>query len=223
MMEIVLPVLGLAVVDSINPSALAATALLLLQPRATLKICVYMSAVFGVYFGLGVVLMLGLDALLARIGTALEHPIAYAVQGVIGVLMLVWSFVADDGKKTRHEARAPRSQSLWAVFLLGLTISAVEFSTAFPYLGAIGLMTTAGLAPPQWLPLLVVYNLILVAPPFALLGGHHLLGERTRERLGQWSTRFQGGSRAATLWIAGIVGFLLVADAVRYFDFFGLL
>lgn len=116
----------------------------------------------------------------------------------------------------------PRSQGLAATLLLGVTVTAAEFPTAFPYLGAIGILNSLELPPFGWLPLLLSYNLIFVLPPLLLFGAYRVLGRRYRGRFERFEKRLQHEARETLLWIVGIVGFLLLADALRHFGPFGL-
>jgi cytochrome c biogenesis protein CcdA len=97
---------------------------------------------------------------------------------------------------------------------LGVTTGVFEIGTALPYLAAIGIMTTAELAPAQWVPLMTGYNLVMVLPPMLVYGAYRLLGERARPRLERWRHRLQAGSREALAWIIGIAGFLLLANTL---------
>jgi cytochrome c biogenesis protein CcdA len=103
-----------------------------------------------------------------------------------------------------------------------MTITVVEFSTALPYLGAVAILTNAGLTAAQWLPILAAYNLVFVAPPLLLLGAYRAFGARLRPAFERWGERLRGAGRETLLWILGIAGFLLLADSLRYFEFFGL-
>ena len=211
--------LGLALLDSINPSALAVTMYLMFAGRPfAAKVLTYVGAVFASYLGLGVLLMLGLNSVRGY----LESPAAYAVQGFVGVVLLSYAVFAPDKSRGGDKGvREPRSLSFGAIFLLGITVTVVEFSTAFPYLGAVALMTSAGLPVVQWLPILIFYNAIFVAPPLLLLAAYSLFGSRVKARLEKFRERFASGSRETMLWIAGIVGFLILADSLVFFDFFG--
>lgn len=206
--------------DSVNPSALAVTMYLLLAVRPYAgRVLTYVGAVFSSYLVLGVLLMLGLESVRGY----LDSSFVYAVQGIIGALLFGYAIFAPG--KTRSEGagvRQPRSWNLGAIFLLGVTVTVVEFSTAFPYLGAVALMTNAGMPMAQWFPILITYNAIFVSPPLLLLASYSLLGERMRSRFEQLRDRFSRGSRETMLWILGIVGFLLLADILAFFDFFGI-
>lgn len=219
MTALLISIFGLALLDSINPSALAVTLYLLVTERSRApKVLTYLAAVFVTYLAAGALLLVGLDA--AR--GYLDGPIAYAVQGVVGAVLLGYGVFAP-AERGEGKTRAPRSRGFAAVFLLGVTITVVEFSTAFPYLGAIALLARAGLAVEGWLPVLVAYNLIFVLPPLLLLASYRFFGSRLQGLLERYREKLQGGSRGTMLWIAGIAGFLLLADSLRYFGFFGLL
>jgi cytochrome c biogenesis protein CcdA len=221
MFDAIVPIFGLAIIDSLNPSALAMTLYLLTTKGPVSKVASYLAGVFGAYLTTGVLLMLGLGTALAALGEAAEHPVVYAAQGVLGAGLLIYAIRAPNKNKAPAEW-APRSLGLGALFLLGITITAVEFSTALPYLGAIGLLTNADLAVSQWLPILIAYNVIFVLPPLALLLAYVAYGDRLQARFARYREKLHQGSREAWLWVLGIVGFFLLADSLRYFEFFGL-
>ena len=106
---------------------------------------------------------------------------------------------------------------------LAFTIAVITLVTSYiPYLGAIGLLTNADLALAQSLPILLIYNLIFILPPTLLLVAYRLFGERLQSRFERYRETLQRGSRETWLWILGIVGFFLLADSLRYFEFFRL-
>jgi len=211
-----LTVLGLAVVDAINPSALAMTLILLTHPQAIPRVLTYIGGILATYLVLGIVLMLGFGAALRTLGTALDHPFVLAVQGLLGLGMLGYAVFAPAPTADRAPRESDRA-GLIGMFLLGATVTAVELVTALPYFGAIAVMTAARLDIARWLPLLLVYNAIFIAPPLALLALHALLGRRLGPRYAHWRVRLERGARESVLWIVALVGFALAGDAVgRY-------
>jgi cytochrome c biogenesis protein CcdA len=217
-MELLPAIVGLAVVDSINPSALLATIVLLLRgPRARPLVAVYVAAVLATYFVVGLVLTLGLG-LTPR--AVLESDAGYLVQGVLGAAMLGYAVLAPGRPGRRGPAERPGLAAAGrpaAVFVLGMVVTVLELPTALPYLGAVGVLTRADLAVAEWLPLLALYNLIFVVPPLLLLGGHVALGDRAAAVLSRLRTRLGQAAREGFLWLLGLVGFLLLADAVGHF------
>lgn len=145
--------LALAVVDSINPSAIAVTLYLLSRERAAARVAVYIAAIFVTYLTLGAVMLSGLDALLPSLGGVFDGRIGFIVQGLVGLAMLLYAFRAPSGATSAPRAE-PGAASYAALALLGVTVTAMELPTAVPYLGAIALLTSSALPIASWLPLL---------------------------------------------------------------------
>ena len=216
-MELLPAIVGLAVVDSINPSALLATIALLLRGRSARPlVAVYVVAVLATYFAIGLALTLGLGLTPAAV---LESDATYRVQGALGAARLAYARLAPGGR--RRDPVEPRGlpavRRPAAVFALGAAVTVLELPTALPYLGAVGAITRADLAVGDWLPLLVTYNLIFVLPPLALLAGHVALGDRAApllERLpiGPWTGLGVLAAWAGTAMLLGAV-VLQVRDA----------
>jgi hypothetical protein len=82
------------------------------------------------------------------------------------------------------------------------------------YLTAIGALTRTDLAVTEWLPLLVLYNLIFVLPPLLVLAGHVALGGRADIVLGRLRRRLGRAAREGFLWLLGLIGLSLLADAL---------
>ncbi len=218
MTESAMAVLALAVIDSINPSALVVTIYLLSQPGAVPRVLCYAAGILVSYLALGVALMLGVGTLFERFGAAFDHPVAWGAQAVLGAGMLVFAIAAP--KSSAASTRAPptpRIGGLLGMVVLGATVTAVELVTALPYFAAIAIMVGADLSVTVWAPLLLVYNLIFIFPPLALLGLHVVLGPRLHARYGRWQARLQAGARETLLWIVAIVGVGLMFDAVARF------
>ena len=214
-MELLAAIVGLAVVDSVNPSALLATIALLLRGRpARPLVAVYLVAVLVTYLAIGLALTLGLG-LTPR--AVLQSDATYLAQGVLGAAMLAYAVAAPGRRREPGRAaprRLPAARRPLAVFALGVAVTVLELPTALPYLGAVGAITRAELAVAEWLPLLLLYNLIFVLPPLALLAGHLALGDRADPLLGRLRDRLGGAAREGMLWLLGLVGFFLVADAL---------
>lgn len=217
-----LALLGLALVDSVNPSALLVTLYLLRGPAPVRTVTAYMSGVFASYLTVGILLVQGLDVLLTRFGDALWSPGAYAAQGVIGAAMLLYSFRPARTSNKAVSQKAAGAATLAGLFVLGVGVTVVEMTTALPYLAATGIISYMRWPAYQWLAALVAYNLVFVAPPMALLALSLLLGRKIEKRMTALRERLERAGREAAMWIIGIVGFYLLMDALAYFDFFGL-
>ena len=207
---------ALALVDSINPSAIVVTLYLLSGGRAPAQIVVYVAAIFLTYLTLGVMMMSGIDALLPSLETVGSGRLGLIVQGLIGLALLLYAIRAPATAKAAPRVE-PSANSYAALALLGVTVTTMELPTAVPYFGAIALLTTADLPIARWLPLLVLYNAIFVLPPVLLLVGHIIFGGRLDARYSDLRERLQAGARETMLWIFGLVGGgLLVSSVVEY-------
>ncbi len=211
-----LGLLALALVDSINPSAIVVTLYLLSGGRAPTQIVVYIAAIFLTYLSLGIMMMSGIDALLPSLGTMGSGRFGLIVQGLIGLAMLLYA-IRTPTKATSTRRVEPSASSYAALALLGVTVTTMELPTAVPYFGAIALLTTADLPLARWLPLLLLYNAIFVLPPLLLLAGHLVFGRRLDARYADLRERLQAGARETMLWIVGLVGGgLLVWSVAEY-------
>lgn len=209
----------IALVDSINPSALVVT-LQLLGRRAPLKaILLYIGAVFITYLTFGILLVLGLATFIEPLGAFLETRLANILLAALGAGLLGYALFS----RNPRNPSPPREYNLTAtsgsgLVLLGVTVTAMEMPTALPLLGAVGLITSSGVAPAVWLPLMITYNIIFVLPPLLLTFGYRWLGERGGEKLQKQLSR---GARETMLWIFGIIGFYMLMQALETLGVFG--
>ena len=216
-----LGLLALALVDSINPSAIVVTLYLLSRERAPAQVVVYVAAIFLTYLTLGAMMMLGIDALLPSLRTAGGGRLGFIVQGLIGLAMLLYAIRAPTTVKSARRVE-PSASTYPALALLDVMVTTMELPTAVPYFGATALLTSADLPMARWLPLLVLYNAIFVLPPVLLLVGHTVFGRRLDARYADLRERLQAGARETMLWIFGLVGGgLLFWSVVEYIARFG--
>lgn len=205
-------VLLLALVDSINPSAIVVTLLLLSTAgaRAHVQVPVYVATIFTTYLLIGVLMVLGVEALLPAVS---EHA-GLVLQTLIGLALLTYGLAGSRRSDAAPAVARPSAGSYAALVLLGVTVTVMELPTAVPYLGAIALISEAGLSPQAWVPLLVVYNVIFVLPPLVLLAGHLVLKERLAQSYAALTERLERGARDTAQWIAGLVGGALFLTGV---------
>lgn len=211
-----LSLLALALVDSINPSAIGITLYLLSTERAPAQVLVYVAAIFLTYLSLGLMMMLGLDAVLPSLSTVAGGRLEFIVSGAIGLAMLLYAIRAPATVKQKPDAR-PRASTYAALALLGVTVTTMELPTAVPYVGAVAILSAADVPVARWLPLLVLYNAIFILPPLLLLGGHIVYGRRLDAGYLKLRERLQAGAHETMRWILGLVGGgLLVSSIVEY-------
>jgi len=202
-------VLFLAVIDSINPSAIVVTLYLLsiAGSRALVQVLVYIGAIFITYLLLGVMLVLGIASLLPSLGGVLGGRTGLILQSLVGLALLAYGLTASTNRQSSPVvARRPSASSYAALVMLGVSVTAMELPTAIPYFAAIALISEAGLPIRVWAPLLGIYNVIFVLPPIALLVGHLFLQRRLAEAYAGLRQRLESGARETMFWVAGLVG-----------------
>jgi Sap-like sulfolipid-1-addressing protein len=219
---LLLSLAGLAVVDSTSIGTLFIPVWLLLAPggiRAG-RLLTYLGTIAGVYFVVGVLLVVGGTRIASAFGAvAASRPLLIA-QFSVGVVLFALSFWVERRRSAAAAAvLAWRDRAVTGASgsgsLTGLAVLAAlaEVATMLPYLGAIGMLATADLAPWQVPPLLAAYCLVMVLPAVALFllrrfGPAWI--ERVLERLNAWILA-KGNTMLS--WLLGIAGFLVARDA----------
>lgn len=100
--------------------------------------------------------------------------------------------------------------------LLGLALGAValEVGTMLPYLAAIGLITTSGLATGTSVGVLAAYCVVMVLPALLLLGGRLAAARFVEPLLGRLETWLSKNAVELTGWALGGLGVLLTLNAL---------
>ena len=201
-------VLFLALIDSINPSAIVVTLWLLsvAGKQAPVQVVTYVSAIFLTYFLLGALLVAGIGVVLPSFGDVLRRPPGLIVQSLVGLALLVYGLTASEKPPSSQRVSRPSTRTYAALVLLGIGVTAMELPTAIPYFAAIALIVEAEFPVRVWAPLLGVYNLIFVLPPIALLVGHLVFERRLAESYAALRQRLESSARGIMLWVAGLVG-----------------
>jgi len=211
-------VLFLAVIDSINPSAIVVTLWLLSVAReqAPVQVAAYVGAIFVTYLLLGVMVVAGIGVVLPSFGDVLRRPPGLIVQSLIGLALLVYGLTASAKPPSSPVVSRPSTRTFAALVLLGVGVTVMELPTAIPYFAAIALIVEAELPIRVWAPLLGLYNFIFVLPPIALLVGHLAFQKRLAEPYAALRQRLESGARGMMLWVAGLVGgWLFVTGAIE--------
>ncbi|MFF0740353.1 GAP family protein [Streptomyces sp. NPDC004111] len=239
---LVLALAGLALLDSTSFGTLLIPIWLLLTPgrvRAG-RMAVYLTTVAGLYFCLGVLLVLGADAVLRSVRAALADvdPTHFRVgQLVLGLIVIALSYVLearvrsrsgtpgrmrrwraaamsgavpDGGDEGGREARGGGARGLMS---LALVATALEAVTMVPYLAALGLLANAGQNWQVTGGALAGYCIVMILPA-VLLGAvriaAHDRAEPVLQRINDWFTR---NSAKALGWSVGGIGIGMALNA----------
>ncbi|MEV4347428.1 GAP family protein [Actinoplanes sp. NPDC049596] len=218
----------LALIDSTSFGTLLIPIWLLMHPGRVQagRMLVFLGTVASFYFVVGMAVALGADAVLPRISRLLEMRAVSWVQLVVGVGLFFLSFRLDrrrnpgGGRLARWRERALNDGSAGGLAGLALAAAAAEVTTMLPYLAAIGLLTSADLAPPAIAGVMAAYCLVMILPALLLLAVRLAGGDSLTPLLTRIGDRLARSN--ALSWIVGIVGFLVARDAAfRLFDWIG--
>jgi len=210
LLALILLVSSVALADSINPATLAPALLLVTAPDGAKALSRFTLGVFVVSLAGGLVLLLGPGQLIL---SALPHPGAHAkavAEVVGGVLLLglaVLTWIHRDQIASRLAATGDEKTDRGA-FALGAGIMAVELPTALPYFAAIAAVLASPFALGTQIVLVVLYNVVFVAPLLVLLLAREVAGDRATariERVGAWLRLRAPAAIAVLLAVLGVV------------------
>ncbi len=204
----------MALADSINPSTVV-PALWLAAARSAGLLTAFTFGVFTVYLVGGVALVLGPGAALMSLLHRLHGPLEHGLQAAGGVVVLLIALVLWRSRSQPvREQRPPRSHSRRSAFTLGAVIMAVELPTAFMYFGAISAVLAARSAVATEILLVIIYNVVFVAPLVAIGLVRRLLGERADGWIAATESRVRRTGQLALTGIAGVSGTALLSFGV---------
>ena len=219
----------LALIDSLSIGTLVIPLVLLLQPRVRWSMFGAYCVMLGLfYFVLGILLLLGLSALLGPLTTAIDSPAGLWVQLIVGGALLIWALFYDLpivqrllGKKNntdtsminRWEARLSGKVGIVSVISIAVIAGLVESATMAPYLAAIGILVTSEISLPLQIITLLGYCIVMFTPIIVLAIIRRATGNRLDELFMKIKNRVVKEVAATTPWVIGIIGFYMASFA----------
>ena len=182
-------VLGLALLDSLNPMLFAGELYVLRGAYPERRAFAFIAGVFVVMVFGGVLLAAGLTQWVETYFSRLPDGVWLQAQVALGLGLVLFGL----SYRTQAEVRAVRKppSGLFGPFLFGALLMLNEVTTAVPYFAAIALMSEASLTPSEWLIGLLVYNLVFVVPLLMFVAVHRVY----RDRFDVLSDRIDGWMR----------------------------
>ncbi|MEO8968482.1 MAG: GAP family protein [Solirubrobacteraceae bacterium] len=171
MLRLIGLVVSIGIADSLNPTTIAPALYLATGEHARRRMIEFTLGVFAVYFLGGVAVALGPGQVVLAL---IPHPgrhLSYALEIVAGVAMLIaaaflWGY--RDRLRSRGVISAPR-RGRRSSAVLGATITAVEFPTAFPYFAAITAIVTSGQPVLRQIVLILIFNVLFITPLLGMI------------------------------------------------------
>lgn len=219
-----LPLVGLAFVDSLSAGTLVIPLVLLISwgRMRPAHYGVYLTTIALAYFGIGVALFFGMHWLFDVIDSVTGTTWFRWSSLVLGLALLAFGIFSPNPKKQsvdeiiakRSETKHTGTASLTAMIGLAIGAAVIEIATMLPYLAAIGIIESLGLSFPNQLLILAAYCLIMISP--ALLVGllANIWGERMFGRVIRIIPRLEYEAKVTILWVVALVGLYMTANAV---------
>lgn len=211
---------GIAAVDSLNPSALVVTTLLLAGPNPYRRALAYVAGISLTYFCVGVAVLIGAGDVLIDAVEALRRPaIGFGIEAVLGALLVTYGLRSTRAGRGGRGASSPtlRGSSVPAAFVTGMTVTAVESTTALPYIGALTALARANASLAATLFALALYNVVFVVPPLALVGLQVARPGTTEAFVARARRTITALDNRVTRAAIAAIGVLMLADAAYFF------
>ncbi len=212
--RIVLALLGVVVsvafADSINPSTLGPALYLAAFRDGGRGVLAFTLGVLAVSTAAGIALVLGPGRLLlAHHPTPHTEHLVELVAGLalVGVAAVLWRA---RGRLHAHVAEREELVRRHAV-LVGAGIMAVELPTALPYFAVIVAVAGSGRPVATQLALIMLFNLVFVAPLFAVFLVRQLAGTRGRSWLERRREAIDRHAGVAVAIVVLVIALILVA------------
>jgi len=182
----------------------------------------FIAGVFVTYAAIGVLAVLGLDAVFARLNAEfmrfLKNPdtLDFVLQIVIGiVLLIIGQRMANARRSKKREAPPDVAPAQAFVFAAGLVI--VGAPGALPYFAAIDQMLRADLPAAQTTASIIFYNLVFVSPLIVIVIARELLGERADLLFSKVNGFMETWGRRLLMIALVLLGLVLVIDGLGWF------
>ena len=225
MAELVLVLTPIALMDStsITPLCIVVLAILLGGPSPLFRSTALLASVFLSYLAVGLLVLFGLQSVLDTINAyALEvwqdpNTEELILQILIGFVLVVAGLRIGRGRKQQTEEEAATEVTASQAFLAGAGMTIVGLPGAVPYLAAINLILRSDQTTRQEVMVLVVYNIVFVAPLAAIVALSLVLGERSQRLLHNIRGFFDRWGQRLIVSLMLVLGALLIMDGVGWF------
>lgn len=209
---LVLTLMGIAALDSLNPSLFFAQFYLLTTPRPVMRILSYIAGVLTINVLGGWLILNNARVVITEIIASINPQVLMIFQVIAGLALILFGVLYKASHTTEQEKK-PHSLHPLYTFGFGMLVMLNEITTALPYFVAIEQIAQAEMHFIGNLVALAVYNVIFALPLLVFLGLFLL-----------YQKRFEAGiavvRKWSEIWIPRIVkvaatafGAFLILDA----------
>lgn len=215
---LVASLIGLAALDSLNPSLFAALFYLLTTIRPVVRILSYIAGVLVVNFFGGLLLFFGVLETIGRLLDNLDNEVLFGIQLLAGMALVIFGFVFKATSDSAQDVtKKLRSISPVHTFLLGMAVMLNEITTALPYFVAIERIIRAQMDTIGNLLALAGYNVVFSLPLFGFLALYVAYGQRFTSRINRLTQPVIIWTLRIIKYGSIVLGIPLVLDALVFF------
>lgn len=216
----VIPVVGLALLDSLSLGTLVIPLALIVHWRAVRvpALATYLVTVVAVYFLLGLGILLGFAGLGSVAEGVTQTDVFPWITLILGAALAIFGIFAPNPEKPEPgqlpTRAASATSSVPSMVALGLGASLTEAATMLPYIAAMGIIGSWDIPSVAKAGAVGIYCLLMIMPTVALATLALLFGQKFFPRLERLIPRLGYEAKVTLLWIAAIVGIYMVANSV---------
>ena len=226
-----LVLVGLALLDSLSAGTLLIPVVLLIVWRRMrgAEYVTYLGTIVLSYFAVGIALFFGLRQALDAVSGIASNTWFSWVMMVLGILLAAYGILAPNPKKrtveevieSRSEDTKKGSAGLPAMVGLALAAAVVEVGTMLPYLAAIGIIESMAVPFAVQLLILALYCVVMILPAVIVGVLFAAFGDKVYSRVVSVIPRLEYETKVTVLWVAAIIGIVLVAWSANQLGFIG--
>jgi cytochrome c biogenesis protein CcdA len=210
-----LSMVGIAFLDSLNPSLFVAQLYLLTTPRPVPRILSYIAGILAVNFIGGVLILSGARAVIGEVVANIDPNVGRVLQFAVGAAILAFGvWMKTEKSADSNNVKAPRSLLPIHTFILGAAVMINEITTALPYFVAIEQIIAAKLDAPSAITALVLYNAIFAVPLFGFLAAFLAYRSRFTAQIEKINAVIAKWTPRIIKWASIAFGVFLMLNAV---------
>ena len=215
---LLLSLIGIAMLDSLNPSIILLTLYLLSTRNPAKRTATYIAGVFLTSWALGLLVYFGLGAVFSVIISDVLNASAWRVYGLelVAAVILIYVSVSMKTSSGAKLKKKPKSISPKATFALGAGATFIEFSTAAAYLAAIAVLTKAEPSALYAVFSLGIYNVIYIGIPLIFFGIYLVKRDKAKPILAGLNEKVSYYIRKIAKVLFFLLGLILLADFTAY-------
>ena len=219
MFELIPIMIPIVITDVINPVLFAAAIYALGTQKPYITTGFLLFGWFLTYFASGIVLAIGLDAIIDFFSN--PRPIDYAIEGIIGILLLWLGFrIMKTGNNPKKEKELDKSSEVspGGAFVFGASLNLIGMPFALPYFAILDQILKADLGWVESIAALFVYNVLYLIPFILPVFIRIFLREKSDAifaKINDWMDKISKVIMPALLILLGIA---LLADTISFFS-----